>query len=781
MIAESTHRRSRTRRARRPGSRRRRLARALLGAALVITGVLVPLEAPALPDSPVQAQDPPNSDPVIEGKAKGCVSPWQEQDINGPVCVLELEACPYDPLKYNGASSPRLKPSINFDHTLVDEGGLLIGIYAGFCEERHFSQIDPTAYNACATHTGTEGFIIRTHVMDRPVDGGNPVVDQVTGEEVVHRLCRIVHPATCEIGAHDDRTRRPDRLVGSHIEPYKCKAVSRQTWSCKDHPGYVRGNAFNTCFKPLDPPDPHPACADGAPKLVAVSCFDYAGTDYASSPACGSFETGATAMKAATNAYWCTFDASLLGVACHPAGQCAAEPKLCLKRASGTGGCNAIADAILCRGLQAKSNSADELRAAGCQPCVLLPFEPPSQQACPAGIVSDPAEPPERQLEDFERVLELETSFYYGARECTAYLGGQGDLEACLERSGACAAPPSGRLHWVSSHSSGLAVVNSPVVLSVEDALTGITRAVGLSRWGRPDRSGIERHEYKYLRAQGESSVVIARWPVPDPKRTFESVYDLVQEARALCFYRGGYRNPLFRVTVEELWPDRREHREVIETLFGEDSLDWWRDLSRMEKRQRTEDRGLRYWPDLRSARGRDKQREHREENLVEEVKCNWSNSEGNYGSQIWCRWTPSHTGYYRLTVAGAWASHQRQRISLRTELRNDYVLPKLKADADERARLSTLLNNLNLKPQDVGLTDALDDYLPMPAVPQGKEGEAPYLTPTAACPTRDLRFVCGGGSESRNYTESDPIGIAVHEIRVATRTPNPRSSPPPS
>jgi hypothetical protein len=79
------------------------------------------------------------------------------------------------------------------------------------------------------------------------------------------------------------------------------------------------------------------------------------------------------------------------------------------------------------------------------------------------------------------------------------------------------------------------------------------------------------------------------------------------------------------------------------------------------------------------------------------------------------------------------------------------------------------LLHDEGLQPGDLGLTDDLSDYLPLTSRVDQDTG---YTLAGLSC--RDLRFICNlGGGGSNNYTESDPLGIVVHEVRVATRTPN--------
>lgn len=751
-----------TRRPSRP--RRRCLSRSLLGAALVLAGVLAPLEPAALPDPPVQAQ---TGDAVIPGTPDQCQAPWQEQDINGPVCVLEDTACPADPV-----GSGSLLPAIHLP-LLMDENGRSLGTYAGFCEARHFSQSDQDAYDTCAARTRTEGFIVLTYVMERLTDDeDNPVV---------HRLCRVVRPPNCP--------------VGSHLEPYTCRAVRRRTWSCPE--GYVPRNEYNTCYKPLSlPADPHPACV-GIPELVAVRCADYAGNDYTLTPhdagwACNSdspddrFWTGSldTALDSSANAYWCQFDPADLRVAClssrPPAGCAPATTAFCLKRASGTGGCNAIANTIRCRIMQAefddltgraqKAQKAEETRAEGCQPCVILPFESVPTD-CPADLTNDP-DPVASHLRTLVTVHDVKTSFVEGPAGCNLAkvreeIAKDPDNRDICPRY--CANPPAGHIVWSSGHSSGFAVVNSPVVLTVDDIashvveITAYSESRGIFRDYRTHKIGVQ---YRYLGTSGDPTSIVRRWPIPDGTKTHSGISELDREVRGECLYR---EQPLFKVIVEELWPDTAAHRQEIKELFGDDSLEWWKDLSRREKIKRTEARGLKYLPRLNQRSKIEAEEQDRARDLVTETEC-------NFGSEVWCRWTPTRSGYYKLTAAGAWRTRKSARSprpSLWSTSRDiwrarDPVLLALK-DPDTRAEISDLLAATGLEPADVGLNSTLDDYAP---VDPDDAHELAYRSPYARCPPLDLRYTCGGGS-SYNYTTSEPIGIMVHEVRVATRTPN--------
>ena len=786
MIAESAHRPSRTRRVRRPASRprHRSLARALLGATLVIAGVLVPLEAPALPDSPVQAQDPPGDapgdppgdgtpdpgtpdpgtpdsggGPFAAGTPENCPPLYQPGGVNGALCLLELSACGASPAALGGAP---LQPSVDFPETL-DADMLRIGRYPDFCEARYLEVDDPTAYEACTEPENTRGFYVRVHPMERLDGEGNPVVDEGDVHEV-RSLCRVIHPTNC--------------AAGSQTGPYECRAVRRRTWSCP--PGYLPRNDFNTCFRPLSltPGQQHPACGDGRPTLVALDCADYAGDDYAPSPrdpawACAGdrFSTGSEDIRLQPNPenrYWCRFDPSDLRVECHraspPAGGCTSTTAMCLKRASRTGGCNAIADTIHCRSLQAaladgSGTSVDDIREAGCQPCVLLPFEP-RPTGCPADVGGQPAAPTSSAFR-YNTIHTVKADFRESLRVreggrlrdvCRNVVLGENVAECVAESAarGVCQDPPAGNLTWSSTHVSQFAVVNLPVILTVGD-VPSETVEIG---WFSDRSRGINRSSRDYLKypdeadpAQAQAHSVIRRFRALDPAVTLTNLERFVRDDQGVvCFYQD---QPVFRVIVEELSPDSDE--AAIEELFGADSLDWW-DAMTVEERD-----------NLKAARGATR---------TIEVPC-------NRGDVIWCRWTPSRSGYYRLTAAGAWI------VKGLTKRVRDAVLPSptrayyLSRDPNYYLTNDPILSNPDairrlmrdegLQPEHLGLNDDLNGYLPLP---MDVDQDTGYTLAGLSC--RDLRFTCHlGGGGSNHYTESDPVGIVVHEVRVATRTPN--------
>ena len=72
--------------------------------------------------------------------------------------------------------------------------------------------------------------------------------------------------------------------------------------------------------------------------------------------------------------------------------------------------------------------------------------------------------------------------------------------------------------------------------------------------------------------------------------------------------------------------------------------------------------------------------------------------------------------------------------------------------------------------PSEVGLRDDLSGVLPRPPTAAALFNED--LAATAGCFPLDFRVECVNSYGTGNYTETEPIGIVVHEVRVSTVTP---------
>ena len=595
---------------------------------------------------------------------------------------------------------------------------------------------------------------------------------------VISSMCRLLQPAECAVGAQ--------------VEPHHCRAIQRRHWLCP--PDYKPMNAYLKCYSLVgrSVADPHPACGAGAPSFVAQGCADYVDIDFADPPHlidCATAYPTAnppdtrTALSVnskpgGSSAHWCEFNEAFLKTACHaaspPPTECAASTAMCLKRASGTGGCSAIADAIRCRSLQyalgAGTTDALAVRDQGCVPCVVLPFSPVSSD-CPTDLTSDPRE---SLMQSVRELIGLGTDFDFGARVCEVDTSGSTPtISAACRARPACTDPPEGALTATSSHFSQFAVVNSAVILS-------LTEVPVEERWGPMTvwNSGLggSRLMFAYPDsppgALGDAIVTFGRIDPSD-----DSTDDMQEMVRVYgeCVYT---RAPHFELTIRQMWPDDPADRAEIPRLFGSYALDWWTALmTEDERRASIEARGLGYWPDLSAA-----ERADRTETLTETVACNY---ESIYRTPIWCRWTPTDTGLYRAVAEGGWHGRRYDRGSrgvisgsdaaaINRRLANPNVRQLV---ADQLAAANAALTAARLPPltpSDLGLNDTLTAVLPLSDINDVTKYSG--LRTERACRGTDVRVVCGqrgDGVGSGNHTETEPIGIAVHEVRVATRPPN--------
>ncbi|MCY3663625.1 MAG: hypothetical protein OXH28_12505 [bacterium] len=585
---------------------------------------------------------------------------------------------------------------------------------------------DPDPYTRC---TALTGYVIKTFMV-----GGD-------------QACRMIHPTQCPQNLH---------RTGSNT----CRRAQRRTWSC---PSGTPTNRFNTCYQaPADYTGTHPACGSGAPSFSISNCESYVGQDFVRAPAsvlCGNFDTGypSSALRDLTspaNAYWCRFDSSYLDVGCYATGAtCTTSDAVCVKRASNTGGCNAIANALRCRKLQVDyldgSRDAEDVYLEGCVPCAVLPFSPTSLD-CPRDLRANPS---------------LSSNIRLERTHQNRHDSGPGG-----SRATSCADPPEGRLVWESSHHARLAIVNSSVVLRVID--TSVTNRpveyIQISIGPAPNneaRFEVRSRLYFEYPGSATSDPIVRTWPTFDTSLAYRDVDDIVGARRqySIIFNSGPClvrALPDFRLRVEELWPD--SDASDIRALFGADSLDWWTALGPAEQAAHLA---------------------RRTGSLTQEVRC-------NYGTDVWCHWRPTRPGYYRLVAAGAW--YMTKFASKRTwhspffrtlvdntlmdmESAKDGVCsrgPVHSFHSDHECLIEDLAR-IGVTPAEAGLTSDLSGLRP----PDPSEDEEWLYTDaagsTVTCPPRDLRVHCGGINESSNYTETEPIGIVVHEMRVSTVAPD--------
>ena len=762
---------------------KRLLIRPLIGVILTLIGVFAPLGSPELPGpldelsngSHAYAQTPP---PDWEpGTAVPCPSApimWAAQGAN---CVLETHACPESPLS-GGLMRLSIAPSglaSQLDPSLNIEYAVLAGLarYPEFCEERIPSS--DVLHSQC---TAIRGYAVLEY-DDQDTDG-------ITG-------CRIVYPVTCDVGMHK---------VGART----CRAVQRRTWTCR--PGYAPRNEFNQCYlNRAVAPSSHPACGTGAPDLLVVDCADYVATDFFGSPGtvvCGRDYDAGTTVQLTPNSrsgtssdHWCQFVAAFLKVECHrpspPPGDCTGDTALCLKRVSATGGCSLVADTIRCRKHQWDFSQGtvtqEQVQGQDCEPCMLLPFEPVPAH-CPAEVSADaPSGLSTTQwLANYQRrLMESQVDVAIGVSRCRGFLN-TGVLDTRCDNVARCADPPRGRLDWRSSHYSQLAVINAPVVVTFEDIET--TRR----RFYRPEmRSGevtvsdsFTSYDY-YPDDTGFGDRRVRTFSEPRSAARYSSVHEMVNSE---CLLRYA---PYLAVGVEELWPDDPDHFTAILQLFGSTALDWWTSLTADEQQRRTEARGFNYWGNLSTAAEQEQERQDRADR-TQQIDCNSTEPR-------WCRWTPSRSGYFRLRGQGAWiSSRTRDRtfgITSDADLHDDIRMSL--SSRSKRTEVRRWLNRRRLSAEEIGLLPNLMGPLDLPPIsnpadwpftspPPGMNPEDWAQTtageealnewmyteaaPSTTCVPLDIRISCGGGYNVGNFTETEYIGIQVHEMRVNTLAP---------
>lgn len=711
--------------------RLRPFVKPLLGAFLALTGVLAPIESPDLPaplddlgEQPAWARAQTSA--VVAGvNTEGCpadatdLRPWIEDPIDNSLCVLLTPPClatPWDSGQY-------LQRSIQFPE---------------FCEIS-VSSSDPN-YAACIVTTGV--VVINNGLT-----------------------CRIIQNAICPSGVR--------------IGPFSCRVVERRTWTCPA--GSVPRNEFDTCYRlPAPRSGTHPACGPGAPTLLILSCDEYVGYDVVQNPStvtCGSYDPTATPPRIIATTppgYWCTYESRLLDLDCYASSaSCATTTALCLKRASGTGGCSVVAKTIRCRSLQASyaagSNTLEDVRAAFCEPCVILPFQS-IPASCPDDLTDQPT-PSSRHhsnLFAFEAVLSAEQDIFMHRSECfrvtggwvwpTGPVGGEplADHPACAAYDSPCPDPYPGRLTWRSSHFSQLAVINSPVTVQVVDIPAAYRTQKRGFLFGNVVRTATDTLIEYPEPDPAEPDNLVRLWTNPDDTTAYGDVPAMATSGAVHeCILR---HIPLYKLVVRELWPDNPSDRLDIDNLFGTDALQWWDAMTSDEQRRHTGARGLGWWPDLSND-----ERNARITRMTQDVSC-----DSEVDAQIWCRWRALKSGYFELRGAGAWLlldSGNREWINPGSVARINSYLGGLST-----AGRSQLLSDLGAStPAEAGLNPTMDTLLPIGS----PESLYTVLYEYARCPATDLRIICTNSQGTANYVETEPIGLMVHEMRTSTVIPS--------
>ena len=774
--------------------RRRRISRSthlrlILCVAWALTTLIAPLESGLLPgpldhlaaESPAHAQ----SLSIVDGTPSDCEDGWQVPHAAEDLCVFVGPACPNSPFD----TSRLMQPSDEFPE---------------FCEETISPIVgDPISEANYSECTGEPDDPPWDALPGDPPTYSNTYIEFAVIVDAGTESCRMLQLGGCEIG--------------SRVSLDTCRATARRSWTCD--PGQIHLNEFNRCYAvPSDTAIPNQLCGAGAPNLVAMSCEDYVGNDFIEPPTdvgCGFYGAGSSwQMTASDNDYWCKFKESYLKSVCHsassPDSECGQSTAMCLKRASGTGGCDGIALAMLCRSEQAYylaqarpllaadnpdaaavqrlAQIADDVRQQGCEPCQALPFEPIPDH-CPEDRLADPVYVSfqRRQLSGTQyQLFEHERDIAIGATAC-AHLDSYDEqemTEGCRNADPGCDSPPPGNPVWSSTHFSGVAVVNSSVIVRMQDVAVDLRP---LPRFRFPGDYLEDELDWSLVREAkalfpGTDTLVRSAY-LPDTGDSYNEVWRFGNIALK-CVVDG---LPAFRVVIEELWPDKPDDETAIRELFGTDSLGWWDAISdENEKRRRTRARGLPlYWPDPATQ----EDRQARDDALRTKVDCNVE-----IDKAVWCRWNPQRSGYFRLKVAGAWhldARGGRGWISanalrgLRNTVRN--------FDEDDRSKLRDTLAQLGCgqgqpvdpscvwTPAVLGLNPELDDILPTGPDPGDVLArDSDYLYQLVGDHHRsgslDLRVVHiesrYGPPITAKYTETQEFGIQVHAVSVRTVTP---------
>ena len=699
---------------------------------LAVIGALAPVESAELPgpledfagSRPALAQ----TGGVVVGMEDDCPADqtdtrmWQPDPNDPSQCVLLTPPClaaPWDAAQY-------LLPSTQ---------------YPEFCELSVLNS-DPN-YPACTVATG--------------------VVVEITGT-----VCRIIQVAICPSGVR--------------VSPVTCRIVERRNWTCPQNA--VPRNEFNTCYRtPTTSYVTHPACGPGAPTLLILDCATYVGDDFAQnltlSP-CSSFDpTGHPGtFQASANSYWCTYDSTLLDLDCYaPNPPCMRADALCVKRASRTGGCSVLAKSVACRALQAAfaagSIQLEDVRAAHCEPCVILPFQP-----IPAGCPEDITDEPEQESRSagrnaaFEGILREERDIRVGDSKCyrvtggtiwpTHYPGGEplADHANCAALASNCPNPSPGRLTWATSHFSQLAVVNSSVTVTIRDIPTNYLAFNNTYRSGNRIKTwSVSYAEYTEPDLLYPDNF-IRLWDDIDPNVTYSSVVSMATSSRECILYY----LPLFKLQVRELWPDNPSDLMEIDELFGTDALQWWHNIAtQAERERRTNAQGWQWWPNLTAA-----EQLTRIDDMTQDVRCDSNNAE-----LAWCRWQPTKPGFYKLTGFGAWVSNSSGIRGWRSPQNETSIANAVSGlTSAARTRLLNQISNWGLTPDDLGFNPTLTALIPIPA---SRDRNILFTTRAfqSRCPPLDIRVVCTYANSTGNYVETEPIGILVHEMRVSTVTPS--------
>ena len=542
--------------------------------------------------------------------------------------------------------------------------------------------------------------------------------------------------------------------------------------------------------------------------------------------------------------YWCEYRTKWINPRCHrpfsdhyPA----CRPLVfgvCLKRASGMGGCDQVAQTIRCRGWQGAFDynpgvtKISDVREQGCSPCQALPFtvlptECQYEEDIP-GYSYDNAQ---------VRILQVQGDFAYGKTSVCGriddtssqrYLYNQNEIDKAIScahganagRFPVCDDPTRGRLEWTTDSIGQISYINSPVTITIKDlpllqVYPGNYRYLNYAdQTGPPHNKGdIWRGQdgtmhYIQDRAYPDAdNPTIRRGSLPDPLQAYGGVSEMdISECQI-------QRHPSFRIGIQELWPDTAADYDAIEDLFGSDALIFWDDAARAgEEAELTKAHGL---PVLSSPPTR-AELDARTAVLYSEADCEHHAPRLERLGDV-CIWTPARPGFFQLTGMGAWSvkrSNPRQwginsNPNYYDGLRDHIADTSKRRGVTETACVLSLLwtgatlsgtrlgcetgtashkdfaltldsTGTPITPARAGLDAPGTQGSPLrgPLPQQSVSDDWLYTedaVPMTLCDnadTRDFRVHCGDYYNSGNYTETEPVGIIVYELRVSTVLP---------
>lgn len=696
---------------------RGRLAvRAVAGMLLAFVAILVPIDAPVVPDelgalggTTTAAAQVVNPE-IVDGMPSSCPSPTTESSADKGTCVAETIPCPASPLdsaRPMGLSALYvdycIEHIVNDDALVPDSSGACVlpsGLTLSDCTA------STAEYSECPTNSRDLGRRSKADLYNSALWGTVVEVfeagDDVDDGGVIYALATDF----CRISAFRDC------VVGLRVGRDTCRHVVRRTWQCPA--GTAPLNEWNRCYQEsTGVPIGDEPCDAGAPSFPVLSCEDYVGNDFLDDPTLITCSSLAMVDNPDGNDHWCRYDASLLDIDCHVAGAtCSPSWSLCFKRASTTGGCRLVQDSLDCAPLQAAFADArrasatpaviqarlDAALGARCEPCVVLPFQPLAADDCAQDAFGPEASDDSARKTCHEQLFAAAADLNY----CGT--GAAAPVSVATEQY--CSDPAVGRLAWRPTHPTRLAIVGTALVVTVENVPIDFVQPDPTDDRGwkalfediPAPSSGLTPAELEAYRA---SHIYQEFNFVPVAEYAYGSV-SLMSNQRSNPRRCRVWQLPRFRVAVRELWPDNLHDEGQIRTLFGAQAVDWWSNLTAQQQQERTEARGLVYVPALATRAERVAELARREADLSEDIMCNVE-----AGTNAWCRWHPRRPGYYLLIGRGAW---------------------------DMRAESSIV--------SDRGISELSE--------------------PTADSVSSGVAF--------GNYTETAPIGIAVHEIRVSTR-----------